>query len=192
MRNSTHRASLAFVMSLLAGAAYGADPAPMTYLMPNGKSASVLLMTGVGSDGKPLVPSYIGPDGKAHSPLVQAEICSVESGTPYLCAAESASNAALILSASGAPEAAGSWATTDPLVAGQAWQNGGVMMLSTGSAAKPTFDGSGLANVATLNSSGQVTAPIATTAASSTGALTVTSSGASITGNVSGTTRKWI
>lgn len=37
------------------------------------------------------------------------------------------------------------------------------MMLSTGTAAKPTFDGSGLQNVAILNASGQVTAPINTT-----------------------------
>lgn len=192
MRNITQRASLVLLLSLLSGVAHAAGPAPMTYQTPNGKSASVLLMTSVGSDGQPLVQSYTGPDGKSHSPLVQAQICSVESGTPYLCAAEAGSNSALILSSSGSPSSSGTWPTTDPLVAGQAWQNGGVMMLSTGSAARPTFDGSGLANVATLNSSGQLTAPLATTGASTTGALTVTSSGASLTGVVSGTTKKWV
>lgn len=162
MRNITQRASLVLLSSLLSGVAHAAGPAPMTYQMPNGKSASVLLMTGVGSDGKPLVQAYTGPDGKSHSPLVQAQICSVESGTPYLCAAADMSNPALILNASGVPVSSGTWPTIDPLVSGQAWQNGGVMMLSTGSAAKPTFDGSGLSNVAILNASGQVTAPINT------------------------------
>lgn len=45
--------------------------------------------------------------------------------------------------------------------------------------------------VATLDASGNVTAPINTTGTAKTGALTVTSTTASIQGSVSGTTRKW-
>lgn len=50
----------------------------------------------------------------------------------------------------------------------------------------------GVANgIATLDANGNVTAPINTTGTAKTGALTVTSTTASIQGSVSGTTRKW-
>lgn len=158
--------TLGVVSSILVlNSARGADKAPLTYQKIGGTFGQVQIVTGVSADGTAQVPSYTGTDGKNHSPVVQERVCSVLDGVAYLCPDSSADgDPGLVVDASTSlVTIRGNYPTTDPLVAGQVWQNSGVMMLSTGTAAKPTFDGSGLQNVAILNASGQVTAPINTT-----------------------------
>lgn len=156
--------------------AYAQD-ARQTYSGLNGHNQTTKLITevcGTDDSGTPILCGtsdtdarirYEGLDGFVHSTTLVSNVCGVDSdGVPQLCDTSSGGSSDSALSiVDNLVTASGTWPASDPLVAGQAWTDGGVMMLSTGSAAKPTFDGSGLANVATLNSSGQVTAPIKTT-----------------------------
>lgn len=245
-------------MSCLTGVSYATD-ARMSYIDASGNTkylGMAAAICGVDGKGDPTVcgtndvatNKFTGLSGDTSYLGYVVPVCSIVDGVPQVCdvtGGEDGADSALILGADGITSQ-GTWPTTDPLVSGRAWQDNGVMMLSTGSPAKPTFDGSLLnvsaggqtytlqswmgglnyaaqnasttanaaqttadaaqttanaaipltqkgaaSGVAALDASGNVTAPILTTGTSATGALTVTSPTASLTGSVSGTTRKW-
>lgn len=171
--------TLGMVASILVlNSARGADKAPLTYQKIGGTSGPVQMVTGIAADGTAQVPAYVGTDGKNHSPIVEERVCSVLDGVAYLCSDSSGggSPGLVVDAATSYVSIRGDYPDDDPLVAGQAWQDNGVMMLSTGSVAAPTFDGSKLKNVATLDSNGNVTASVLTSGEVRGSMLTATTS----------------
>lgn len=229
-----------FALVLSAGTAL-ADDARMSYKMAGGATAAVMPVSAVCSvsaDGVPQLCgdalagsevagtdgrlSYKTTDGQTMTAMPVVPVCSVSStGKPQICDLSgmgSNTTAGLIVGDENVVTANGTWPTTDPLVAGQAWQDGGVMMLSTGSKAAPNFSADDLtvgsvalanklaamitatstaqttasaaiplsqkgatSGVASLDASGNVTAPINTTGASEFGGNVAITNGTAVT-----------
>lgn len=150
--------------------------------------------------------SYKKSDGTVATASVVAPVCSSDNGSPVTCAnglsAEAGSSGLINYK-----NASGMMMSAIPVVPVCSVNSDGVPQicdmisttdlsayLTTAAAATTYVPQSQLGvngGVATLDSSGNVTAPINTTGTAKTGALTVTSTTGSIQGSVSGTTRKW-
>lgn len=152
--------------------------------------------------------SYVTADGSNANAAVVSPVCSVSSdGTPETCAdglSASVSGSGLM----SYKTASGMVMSVLPVVPVCSVNSAGVPQicdmsggtsdlsayLTTAVAATTYVPQSQLGvngGVATLDASGNVTAPINTTGTANTGALTVTSTTGSVQGSVSGTTKKW-
>lgn len=168
-----------------------AEPAPLLYKKADGTSSAVQMVVSPNADGSLPVASYIGADGKSHAPLVQAAICSISGDVPQLCDV-AGEFPAFVYNKSGTVTSATPIQNSDPLAAGEIWNNSGLLAVSTGKQAALGFDSNGL-----------ITTGLNTSVASTTGALQVNgqinvqgigyfvSSMAQVQGLISGASQKW-
>lgn len=168
-----------FIMSLLVtGSAYAADGI-ISYKKADGTVATASVVTPVCSsdNGSPVtcvnglsaeagssgLINYKNASGMLMSAIPVVPVCSVNSdGVPQICDMSSTTDLSAYLTTA--------VAATTYVPQSQLGVDGGV---------------------ATLDASGNVTAPINTTGTANTGALTVTSTTGTVQGSVSGTTKKW-